>query len=275
LHARRSKEEADDYRYFPEPDLVPLEPSAETVARLREAMPELPAARTARFRGDYGLSAQDAADLNAAPAIADYFEAVAALGDDPKTAADWVRNQPAAVGTIPPAGIAGIVRLIGAGTITATIAKQVYALLEADPRADPAALVRILFGLGEMVTATQSVQDETLALLGAELDFDVQVVSPEDEDRELLEGFDLEFGADEGDEGDLAQVVTDSEVASKLSFLRASLQAQVATALDQIALGRYGICEDCREDIPAERMEFLPETTRCVRCQAVKDRRAS
>jgi len=137
----RSKEEATDYRYFPEPDLVPLEPSAETVARLREAMPELPAARTARFRGDYGLSAQDAADLNAAPAIADYFEAVAALGDDPKTAADWVRNQPAAVGTIPPAGIAGIVRLIGAGTITATIAKQVYALLEADPRADPAALV--------------------------------------------------------------------------------------------------------------------------------------
>ena len=79
----------------------------------------------------------------------------------------------------------------------------------------------------------------------------------------------------EGDEGDLAQVVTDSEVASKLSFLRASLQAQVATALDQIALGRYGICEDCREDIPAERMEFLPETTRCVHCQAVKDRRAS
>jgi aspartyl-tRNA(Asn)/glutamyl-tRNA(Gln) amidotransferase subunit B len=142
LHARRSKEEADDYRYFPEPDLVPLEPSAETVTRLREALPELPAARTARFRSDYGLSAQDAADLNATPAIAGYFEAVAAAGDDPKTAADWVRNQPGAIGTIPPEGIAGIVRLIGAGTITATIAKQVYALLEADPRADPEALVQ-------------------------------------------------------------------------------------------------------------------------------------
>jgi aspartyl-tRNA(Asn)/glutamyl-tRNA(Gln) amidotransferase subunit B len=141
LHARRSKEEADDYRYFPEPDLVPLEPSREMVTRLREAMPELPAARTARFRSDYGLSAQDAADLNATPAIADYFEAVAAAGDDPKTAADWVRNQPGAVGTIPPDGLAGVVRLIGAGTITPTIAKQVYALLEADPRADPAALV--------------------------------------------------------------------------------------------------------------------------------------
>jgi translation initiation factor IF-2 len=69
--------------------------------------------------------------------------------------------------------------------------------------ADPAALVRILFTLGEMVTATQSVNDDTLSLLGAELDFDVQVVSPEDEDRELLESFDIEFGEDEGDEGAL------------------------------------------------------------------------
>ncbi len=69
--------------------------------------------------------------------------------------------------------------------------------------ADPAALVRILFGLGEMVTATQSVNDDTLALLGAELNFDVQVVSPEDEDRELLESFDIEFGEDEGDEEQL------------------------------------------------------------------------
>ena len=79
----------------------------------------------------------------------------------------------------------------------------------------------------------------------------------------------------EGDEGDLAQVVTDSEVATRLLILRASLQDQVATALDQIALGRYGICVDCKEEIPAERMEFLPETTRCVRCQSVRDRRAS
>jgi translation initiation factor IF-2 len=69
--------------------------------------------------------------------------------------------------------------------------------------ADPAALVRILFGLGEMVTATQSVNDDTLALLGAELNFNVQVVSPEDEDRELLESFDIEFGEDEGDEDQL------------------------------------------------------------------------
>ncbi|HEY5456048.1 MAG TPA: translation initiation factor IF-2 [Acidothermaceae bacterium] len=69
--------------------------------------------------------------------------------------------------------------------------------------ANPASLVQVMFHLGEMVTATQSVNEETLQLLGAELGYDVQVVSPEDEDRELLESFDLEFGEDEGGEGDL------------------------------------------------------------------------
>ncbi|WJY99769.1 Translation initiation factor IF-2 [Corynebacterium hansenii] len=69
--------------------------------------------------------------------------------------------------------------------------------------ADAAALVQALFNLGEMVTATASVSDETLQLLGDEMDYKVQVVSPEDEDRELLESFDLQFGEDEGDEEDL------------------------------------------------------------------------
>ncbi|MFT3871335.1 MAG: translation initiation factor IF-2 [Nocardioides sp.] len=68
---------------------------------------------------------------------------------------------------------------------------------------EPAQLVQMLFHLGEMVTATESVNDETLELLGEELNYTVQVVSPEDEDRELLESFDLEFGQDEGVEGDL------------------------------------------------------------------------
>ena len=69
---------------------------------------------------------------------------------------------------------------------------------------DAASLVQMLFSLGEMVTATESVNDETLELLGEELNYVVEVVSPEDEDRELLESFDLEFGEDEGDETDLA-----------------------------------------------------------------------
>jgi translation initiation factor IF-2 len=68
---------------------------------------------------------------------------------------------------------------------------------------DAAALVQMLFSLGEMVTSTQSVGDETFELLAEELNYVVQIVSPEDEDRELLETFDIEFGADEGDEADL------------------------------------------------------------------------
>jgi translation initiation factor IF-2 len=69
--------------------------------------------------------------------------------------------------------------------------------------ANPASLVQVLFHLGEMVTATQSVNEDTLQLLGAELNYQVQVVSPEDEDRELLESFDLTFGSDEGEEENL------------------------------------------------------------------------
>ena len=69
--------------------------------------------------------------------------------------------------------------------------------------ANPASLVQALFNLGEMVTATQSVGDDTLELLGSEMNYKIQVVSPEDEDRELLESFDLTYGEDEGDESDL------------------------------------------------------------------------
>jgi translation initiation factor IF-2 len=69
--------------------------------------------------------------------------------------------------------------------------------------ANPASLVQVMLHLGEMVTATQSVNDETLQVLGAELNYSIQVVSPEEEDRELLESFDIEFGEDEGDETDL------------------------------------------------------------------------
>ena len=68
---------------------------------------------------------------------------------------------------------------------------------------EPASLVQVLFHLGEMVNATQSVADDTLQVLGAELNYTIEVVSPEDEDRELLESFDLEFGEDAGDEDDL------------------------------------------------------------------------
>jgi DnaK suppressor protein len=76
----------------------------------------------------------------------------------------------------------------------------------------------------------------------------------------------------DGDEGDIAQVVIDGEIAHRVANLRASLQEQLSRALDQLALGRYGFCEDCGTEIPAERMEFIPETTTCVGCQGRRDR---
>ena len=76
----------------------------------------------------------------------------------------------------------------------------------------------------------------------------------------------------DGDEGDLAQVVIDGEIAQRVADVQASLQDQLARALDRLALGRYGYCEDCGQAIPAERMDFAPETTTCVSCQARRDR---
>ena len=77
----------------------------------------------------------------------------------------------------------------------------------------------------------------------------------------------------DGDEGDIAQVVIDGEIAQRVADLRASLQEQLARALDRLDLGRYGFCEDCGEAIAVERMEFAPETTTCVTCQGRRDRR--
>jgi aspartyl-tRNA(Asn)/glutamyl-tRNA(Gln) amidotransferase subunit B len=141
LRPLRSKEEAHDYRYFPEPDLVPLAPEPELVERLRAGLPELPAARTRRFREQYGLGERYAVDLNSSPAVADYFEAVAAASENPKAAADWVLNQPNAATVVPAESLAALIRLIAAGMITSTIGRQVYEHLVRDPGADPAAVV--------------------------------------------------------------------------------------------------------------------------------------
>jgi aspartyl-tRNA(Asn)/glutamyl-tRNA(Gln) amidotransferase subunit B len=141
LTSLRSKEEAHDYRYFPEPDLVPLAPKPELIERLRDGLPELPAARIERFASQHGLPPAYATDLNAEPRLADYFEAVAAASDA-KSAADWVLNtRPAPVDTVPAATLASLIGLIADGTITNSIARQVYELLVADPAADPAELV--------------------------------------------------------------------------------------------------------------------------------------
>jgi aspartyl-tRNA(Asn)/glutamyl-tRNA(Gln) amidotransferase subunit B len=141
LRSLRSKEQAHDYRYFPEPDLVPLAPAPELIEALLAQLPELPAARIARFESQFGLSRQYATDLNGEARRADYFEAVAGSAD-PKGAADWVLNtRPAPIDTVPAASLAALIGLISQGAITTTIARQVYEHLAADPTAEPAELV--------------------------------------------------------------------------------------------------------------------------------------
>jgi aspartyl-tRNA(Asn)/glutamyl-tRNA(Gln) amidotransferase subunit B len=131
----RSKEEAHDYRYFPDPDLLPLELDPAWVKRIEESLPELPDAKKARFQTQYGLSAYDAGVLIAEQARADYFEA-AAKGRDAKLVANWVTNELAAKlsaggieiqdSPIFPGAIAELVRLIEDGVISSKIAKDVF-----------------------------------------------------------------------------------------------------------------------------------------------------
>ncbi|MEX1072160.1 MAG: Asp-tRNA(Asn)/Glu-tRNA(Gln) amidotransferase subunit GatB [Chloroflexota bacterium] len=135
---QRSKEEANDYRYFAEPDLPPLRPSGEWVAQLRAGLPELPAVRRGRYREALGLSEYDTGVLTADLALADYFDAVVAAGIAPKTAANWVTgeflrllNQHAAEGlrasgvALQPAGLAELITELEAGRVSASSAKAV------------------------------------------------------------------------------------------------------------------------------------------------------
>lgn len=143
----RSKEEAHDYRYFPDPDLLPLEFDDAFVAALKAALPELPDAKKARFIAEYGLSPYDAAVLVAEREQADYFEAVA-KGCDGKAAANWVINElfgrlnkegrEIASSPVSAAQLGGLVDLIGEGVISGRIAKDLFEILwteGGDPRA--------------------------------------------------------------------------------------------------------------------------------------------
>ncbi len=143
----RSKEEAHDYRYFPDPDLLPLELSPSLIADLQQSLPELPDEKKSRFMRDYGLSAYDADVLVAERATAEYFEAVA-KGRDAKTVANWVVNElfgrlnkegkDIAAAPVSAAQLGAILDLIADGTVSGKIAKDVFEIVwteGGDPRA--------------------------------------------------------------------------------------------------------------------------------------------
>jgi aspartyl-tRNA(Asn)/glutamyl-tRNA(Gln) amidotransferase subunit B len=146
----RSKEEAHDYRYFPDPDLLPLEFDAGYVEELKKHLPELPDDKKARFVAEHGLSAYDADVLVAEKALAEYFEAVA-KGRDAKAAANWVINeltgrlnkegQDIAASPVAADQLGAILDLIAEGTISGKIAKDLFEIFWSEG-GDPRALVK-------------------------------------------------------------------------------------------------------------------------------------
>jgi aspartyl-tRNA(Asn)/glutamyl-tRNA(Gln) amidotransferase subunit B len=153
LHPLRSKEEAHDYRYFPEPDLVPLAPTEEMLREARESLPELPEARMERYREQFGLPPETATLLAADPETAAYFERVAgaAAGIEPRVVANWVTGELAAAlrqdgdggaaePRVEPEALAALVALVHERKISHGSAKEVLATLVAEG-GDPAAIV--------------------------------------------------------------------------------------------------------------------------------------
>ena len=179
----RSKEEAHDYRYFPDPDLLPLELSQDYVDALKRQLPELPDAKRQRFIADYKLSAYDAAVLTAERANADFFEAVVgtdrggAPARDGKVAANWVINelfgrlnkQGLEIGASPvsSAQLGGIIDLIGSGAISGKIAKDVFEIVWREG-GDPAEIVAAR-GLTQ-VTDTGAIEQAVAGIIAANPD---------------------------------------------------------------------------------------------------------
>src|SRR3989441_2192686 len=133
----RSKEEAHDYRYFPEPDLPPLVVSEARLAAVRETMPELPEARRKRFVAAYAIPDYDAGVLTQSAALADYFEKTAGAAGNAKAASNWImgellrtmKERGVAIDEVPlaPDALAGLIKVIDRGTISSSTAKDVFA----------------------------------------------------------------------------------------------------------------------------------------------------
>ena len=132
----RSKEEAHDYRYFPDPDLVPLHISDEWIEALRRTVPELPAARHQRFLTDYGLPEYDAGILTSSRSLGDYFETCVKLFNHPKTVSNWVMGEllrelnasgvDAAASPVTPERLVSLLQLVDTGTISLKAAREIF-----------------------------------------------------------------------------------------------------------------------------------------------------
>jgi aspartyl-tRNA(Asn)/glutamyl-tRNA(Gln) amidotransferase subunit B len=156
----RSKEKAHDYRYFPEPDLLPVHISAAWREEVRRTLPELPEAKRTRFVAAYGITPYDAEVLTSTQALADYFEAVVKAGAPGKAAANWMQTEllrglkdsskEITASPVSPAALAELVNLVESGKITATVGKKVFATMFDSGRT--AAEIVAAEGLGAQVS---------------------------------------------------------------------------------------------------------------------------
>ncbi len=173
-YVMRSKEDSHDYRYFPEPDLPPLRVDAAWLAAIRDALPELPAARRARYVANLGLSAYDAAVIVGDGAATGLFEAARAVDPsaDPKALANWVtgaflglqRTDPDAAARVVPAELADLVGRIASGVLSGTNAKEVFAA----HAADGSSVATIIEGRGfRQISDTTAIATAVAAVIAA------------------------------------------------------------------------------------------------------------
>src|ERR1700680_5205614 len=135
----RSKEKAHDYRYSPEPELLPVHVSAAWREEIRRNLPELPEAKRTRFVSAYGITPYDAEVLTGTQALADFFEAAAKAGASPKNAANWIQTEllrrlndsgkEIDASPVSPAALAELLKLVESGQITGAIGKKVFATM--------------------------------------------------------------------------------------------------------------------------------------------------
>ena len=163
--SQRSKEFAEDYRYFPEPDLPPLEIDAAWIEELRRALPELPGARRGRLVSQYALPAADAVLIAADRDLADLFEAAVAAGAEAKPVANWIIGEVAPTGKIPtPEHLAELVKLVTSGNVTRDQARDV--LLESVETGLSPAKIVAEHGYAQ-VSDESTLQDEVEAVMAA------------------------------------------------------------------------------------------------------------
>jgi aspartyl-tRNA(Asn)/glutamyl-tRNA(Gln) amidotransferase subunit B len=157
----RSKEKAHDYRYFPEPDLLPVHVSAKWRDSVKSALPELPEAKRNRFVASYAISPYDAGVLTSSQELADYFEAAAKAGSPGKAAANWMQTEllrrlngsgkEITASPVSPKALAELIALVEGGKITGAVAKKVFAKMFEDGRS--ASQIVEAEGLGAQVSS--------------------------------------------------------------------------------------------------------------------------